>query len=88
MLTTEQHRLLDRLARRIVELRMSTPAIFFLESVEPLNYVGSQVMLFFQPVAKVLFAGSTYDEVQRLLEERESIEALLRKIEAGSEHNS
>jgi hypothetical protein len=80
-LTDRQRELMNKLADRIVELRMSTPAILFLESVRPLNYVGSQVMVFFAPVVRGFLGLPEWDEVRMILERRESIGYFLDKIE-------
>ncbi|MBM3330096.1 MAG: hypothetical protein FJY67_11615 [Calditrichaeota bacterium] len=82
LLTDREQALVERLASRIVELRMATPAILFLESVRPLNYVGSQVMVFFAPVVRGFFGMPEWDEFRRILEHRESIGYLVDLIEA------
>lgn len=81
-LNDRQRELLDRFAGRIVHLRMATPAILFLESVRPLNYVGSQVMVFFAPVVRGFFGLPEWDELRVVLERRESIGYFLDLIEA------
>ena len=80
--TPRQEEILDRLAAKVVEWKMSVPAILFLESVKPLNFVGSQVLVFFSPIANSLFTIKDYDELTTLLEQRGSIELLLKRIEA------
>jgi len=80
-LTEREVEILDKIAAFISRRRMVGPAIIFLESVKPLNYVGSQAMAFFEPTIKALFSGAQYSEVRRIFERRQSIEALLRKIE-------
>ncbi|MEK6608285.1 MAG: hypothetical protein AABZ30_11535 [Myxococcota bacterium] len=82
-LTPEEDELLAKIATRVVELRMDAPAIFLLESVKPLNFVGSQAMLFFQPIVSAIFPAALYQRLRALLEKRQSIEALIRKIEAA-----
>jgi len=72
-LTDRQRELAERLANWIVRKRMTTPAILFLESVRPLNYVGSQVMVFFQPAVQAVFNMPDWDELRKVLERRESI---------------
>jgi hypothetical protein len=69
------------MADRIVQLRMTTPAILFLESVRPLNYVGSQVMVFFAPLVRGFFGLPEWDEIRLVLEHRESIGCFLDLIE-------
>jgi len=80
-LTDHQRELLSRMADRIVQLRMTTPAILFLESVRPLNYVGSQVMVFFAPLVRGFFGLPEWDEIGLVLERRESIGYFLDLIE-------
>ena len=80
-LTPRQEELLDRLAAKVVDWKMTAPAILFLESVKPLNYIGSQVLVFFAPFVNSLFAVQDYDEFTALMEDRENIERLLKRIE-------
>jgi hypothetical protein len=81
-LTPEEGELLDRIAARIVRHGLETPAIFFLESVRPLNFVASQAMVFFGPLATAILPPADYQRLAKILERRESIEALLVRIEA------
>ena len=81
-LSDEDADLLDRIAARIVRLGLATPAIFFLESVRPLNFVASQAMIFFGPLATAILPRHDWDRLARILEERESVEELLTRIEA------
>jgi len=60
---------------------MTVPAIFFLESVKPLSFVGSQALHFFEPMVRTFFAVQDYDRFARMMERRDNLEALLRRIE-------
>ncbi|HEU4724972.1 MAG TPA: hypothetical protein VFU59_06685 [Candidatus Eisenbacteria bacterium] len=80
--TPEEEALLDRLADLTVRHRMTVPAILLLESVKPLSFLGSQALLFFEPMVRAFFSVPDYDRVASLLERRESLEALLVRIEA------
>jgi hypothetical protein len=86
-LPPEDAALLDRIAARIVALGMATPAIFFLESVRPLNFVASQAMVFFGPLATAILPRAEYERLARILEDRASIEALLVRIEERLERD-
>lgn len=81
-LSEEDGALLDRIAARIVRHGLATPAIFFLESVRPLNFVAAQTMVFFGPLATAILPRADYERLAKLLERRESVEALLVRIEA------
>ncbi len=61
--------------------RMTVPAIFFLESMKPLSFVGSQAMHFFEPFVNAFFTVRDYERFALLMERRENLEALLVKIE-------
>jgi hypothetical protein len=64
---------------------MATPAIFFLESMKPLGFVGAQAMHFFRPIVSiVLREPAAYDRLTKLLERRGAVELLLRRLEARS----
>lgn len=80
-LPAEEDAVLEKVARKVVEKRMAVPAIVFLESVKPLNFIGSQAMVFFEPIVQSLFNFKDYDTFRSALEKRESIEILLLKIE-------
>jgi hypothetical protein len=78
----EDEALLDRLAQRVVDLRMEVPAILALESARPLGFLASQAMLFFEPFARALFRMPDYRRLAALAERREAVEKLTAKIEA------
>jgi len=65
-----------------VRHRMTVPAIFFLESVKPLSFVGSQALHFFEPMVNAFFQMRDYERFAILMERRENLEVLLVKIEA------
>ncbi len=80
-LTEQDQELLIKLADKIIKLRMTMPAVLFLESVRPMNYVGSQVMVFFAPMVGIFFQLTEWDRLSRIMEQRESIAYFLDLIE-------
>jgi hypothetical protein len=80
-LSPEDRVLLERLAARVVELRLETPAILALESGRPLSLLASQTMLFFEPLAQALFRMPDYRRYATLVERRDVLEQLTRMIE-------
>ena len=80
--TPAEQAVLDKLARKVHQHGMAVPAILFLESVKPLNFVASQVMVFFQPFINAFLDTREYDLFTTMLEKRSTIENLLSKIEA------
>ncbi len=77
----EEDALLKKLAQKVVDYRMTVPAILFLESVKPLNFIGSQVLIFFQPFVQVLFTAPEYEKFALAMEKRENVERLICFIE-------
>lgn len=80
-LPADEEDVLERLAKKAVERGMAVPSIIFLESVKPLNFIASQVMVFFEPVIQTIFNFRDYNTLRSALEKRESVEILLLKIE-------
>jgi hypothetical protein len=80
-LLPEEEELIARFATEVVQRRMSAAAIFFFESLRPMNFILSQGMLFFSPLMQLLLRGSTFDRVQALLEKRAALPAIVEGIE-------
>lgn len=75
--------MLDELADAIVRRHLGTPALFFLESMRPLGFVASQMMVFVRPMVALVWSDpGRYDQLARVLEERGSIEQLAQRLEA------
>ena len=70
MLNEADQELIERVARRVVDLRMTVPAILLLEGARPLNFLASQTMLFFRPVIESVWASQDYGRFQELHLER------------------
>jgi hypothetical protein len=77
--------LLDRVASKIVGWRMSVPAVLFLETGKPLSFLGSQALIFLEPFVRSLFTLPDYEKFCQMIERRENVERLIRKIEAKEE---
>lgn len=73
--------LLGKIAKRIVDMRLTPVAIVTLESVKPLSFIGSQLMVFFQPIYSAVFPFKQYEEFSALLEDRSNIEEFIQIIE-------
>ena len=73
--------IVERLAREIVRRRMTTPALLALEMGRPLNYIGSQAMVFLQPIVSVLFDTDGYEAFAKFMEQRKSVDYLCDRIE-------
>jgi len=62
---------------------LTVPTTMFLESVQPLNYIGSQAMAFFRPFLTFFFAPAEYDLLQGILEKREGLKRIIEELEKG-----
>ncbi len=76
--------LMGRVAEVIVKRGMAAPATVFLESMGPMNFLGSQALHFFTPIIECAFNVKEVEQVARLLERRETIPQLIAIIEAKS----
>jgi hypothetical protein len=82
--TTEEVALLQRVADAIVKRGMAAPATVFLESVGPMNFLGSQALYFITPIVEWAFNAKEVEQVARLLERRDTISRLIALIESKS----
>ncbi len=80
-LTEVEAGIVEKIAAKVVSLKMTVPAILFLESVKPLNFIGAQALVFFEPFVQTLFNFKEYDTFRLMMERRENVERLLLKIE-------
>ncbi len=76
--------LLERVADAVVQRGMATPATLFLESVGPMNFLGSQALYVLTPILELAFSNEEVAQVAHLLERRETIPRLISLIEAKS----
>ena len=84
-LTPDETRVLERLADRVVELRLEVPALLTLESARPLSLLAGQSMIFFEPLVQALFRVADYRLFASLIERRESLDHLARMIETRAD---
>ncbi len=69
--------LVEKLADFVIKRGMAEPALIFLESMRPLNFIGSQAMVFFKPIVTTFFSLKDYERLTQILEKRESIDILI-----------
>jgi hypothetical protein len=78
---SEDEELIYKVAERIVRMRMTAPAIFFLESSKPLAFLGGQLLIFLEPFVQTLFNIRQYQRFALLMEDRDNWEKMIRKVE-------
>lgn len=80
-MTQENEATLDKLARRIVSLKLDMPAMLMLEAHLPLSTVFQTMLIFFKPFI-VPFTGSIkVEQAEQLLSDRANLERLIALIE-------
>lgn len=84
-LTPDEVALLERVADVVVRRGMATPSVMFLESLGPMNFLGSQVLHFFTPLLEVVFPQRDVERVAVLLERRDTLARLAALIETRAE---
>ena len=84
----EELELIEKLARKIIEKKLETAAVFFLELSKPMSFMASQAMIFLGPLVQALFPWKDYKKFAELFENRKNVERLIQAIEAGSDHEA
>jgi hypothetical protein len=80
--TQEDYELLaKKIARKIVERDLTVPAVMFFESIKPLSFIGSQMLVFANPVVSLIVQSGDYYRFVRMIEDRDNIEKLTVAIE-------
>ncbi len=83
-LSIDDVQLLERIADVIVKRGMAAPATMFLESMGPMNFLGSQALHFITPIIDCVLSVKEVEQVARLLERRDTVTRLIAIIEATS----
>lgn len=78
--------LIEYVAREIQLRGLTGPAVMFLQANRPYRPLGSQAMLFFDPVLRGLFGGE-FAEIQHLLADDAGIERLIDRLEELDEES-
>jgi hypothetical protein len=84
-LSVEDIALLERVADVVIKRAMVAPATIFLESMGPMNFLGSQALHFLTPILDVVFPARDIERVALLLERRNTLSRLAAIIESRSE---
>jgi hypothetical protein len=80
----ERDRLIDLVARKVVERRLETPATFFLEMNRPLSFIAGQSLLVAMPFLAPILGLQFVEGLSRLLQDRANIDRLIERIETLS----
>ncbi len=86
--TPEDVILLEKIAATIVQRRMAGPALLFLESAGPMNFLGSQALHFLTPILNLACETGELERAAHLLERRDAIPRLIAVLEAQASQAS
>lgn len=72
---------IDSMARKIVDRRLETAAVLFLEMHKPLSFIASQAALVALPMLGPLVGAQAMADFSKILRKRENIDLLITRIE-------
>lgn len=79
---SEQERvLLEKISTAVVRRHMAEPLIFCLESLGPMNFLGSQALYFLEPFLGMVCSTRDWETLAVVLEKRGGLGHLIRMIE-------
>jgi len=84
----ERDRMIEELAHKIVDRRLETPAILFLEMHKPVTFLASQSVLVASPFLVPLFGRDGVRRYSQLFSAQENVELLIRRIEELADERS
>jgi len=80
----QREAMVERLSQRIEAWGLQAPAILFLEINKPFSFLASQMLLLSQPVFRAFGQGQAVSAWAEALEDRETLEQIINRLEAGS----
>lgn len=80
-LNSHEQDILEKVAEGVARRGLAAPAVMLLESVHPLNFLGSQALAFFEPILAVALDADKCQRFRQLVGKRAAVPALIRAIE-------
>ena len=81
----EDRALLERVADRVIELRMEIPALLTLETLTPVSLLAGQALVFFEPFVAAMLRLRDYRRFAALVERRETLALMIQMIETRAD---
>jgi len=82
--TEAERNVAERVCRVIADRGLIAPALVFLESSRPLNFIAAQSLYFFTPFVSALSDTTAWETFAQFLERPGSVEYLCQRLEAHS----
>lgn len=76
-----KNQMLNAIARKIVNRRLETPAVLFLDMHKPLSFIASQSLLVAMPLVGLFVEPQDIADFSKILQDRENIDLLVSRIE-------
>ncbi len=73
--------LIENLAQKVTQRRLSAPAILFLELHKPLAFLAGQSLVLGSGFLAPLFGPQNVQQYAKLIESRDNVERLIQRIE-------
>ena len=80
----ESSAFIDKTVNKISNLGLTAPTILLLEAHKPLAFLGSQILLIFQPTLDIFFPENFVRNTAELLADSSQLEQLISKLETAS----
>ncbi len=77
----EANLMIEKVARFIVDKRMSSAGILLLESLHPLHGIASQAMYFILPFAEMVFDSQKYQQFALMIQDEDHFKGLIKRID-------
>lgn len=79
-----REQLVEALVQRAARAGVTAPAILFLETYQPLAFLGAQMLWTAQPFLNLWINDATVRDLALLLEDRAGVEQLIARLESSS----
>ena len=77
----EEVALLEKITGLVIRRGMTLPVLLFLESLGPLNFLGSQILQGLRPFLELVCDATEMERLASVLERRDSVERLIALIQ-------
>src|SRR5512132_3766301 len=74
--------LIERFARRVMQMGMTAPAILFLEAYKPLSFLGAQLLWVSGPFLNLLIDPKDLHDFTMIVEDDAGTDALIERLES------
>jgi hypothetical protein len=83
-----QEKLIEELSGHVNRWGLVAPGIALLEANKPFSFLGSQLLLFVEPLLNFFVSPAVTSEYVSLLEDRDNVERLIRQLEIDASHTT